>query len=1046
MKKIIISIVICLISTVSHSQNISVRGIVTDTKGEPIVGAVVMLKGASSVGAATDAAGKYSISVPPQSTIEASCMGYKTQSVTIGKQTVCDFVLVEDSETLEEIVVVGYGSMHRSDLTGAVTSVRIDEDLAAKSTTLDRLLDGHAAGVQVLADNSNPDAGVSIRIRGLSTFSGHSDPLYVVDGIIIEGETNEVGVFSSQVGETASRERESTNALAGINPQDIASIEILKDASATAIYGSQGANGVVLITTKQAKTDKTSINFNAGISVGQATKKFDVLSYEEYEEMVFRYNTTGDYKKKLYENPDTKTGKKVDGVDWQDYLFRTSISQRYYLAIAGKPKGYNYHISLGYTRNEGIMRCTDSNTLTARLNLSKDIFQDVKLSFKGMFGYTKSNLVNGANSTSTSKNFSSIISSALFTKPYQNKTGETSEEEELDDDNLRYGPRRQIEGSTNISERFRVTPSLALDAKLCKFLSFKSTFGADMVFTNNKKTKNNIMSFGHGNIEGGSDVLNSSFNWDNLLMFNWKIKKHSISGTVGESYSRKSLSAQSVSAQEFSIGEGMNGADPENSFYNSYKDEINSILSFFGRGIYNWSDRVILTATLRFDGSSKFLGANKWGIFPSAALAWRITNEPWFYVPWISNLKLRAGWGQVGNQNIGNYLTSYLFTSSYDASHYGTGKQLAVYSSNIPNAGLKWETTTQINAGLDLSFLMGRLTITADAYNKDTKDLLQNKNIAYSTGFTTMSVNDGRIQNSGLEFTIEGVPVKTQAIEWTMGANLALNRNRVLDVGAMGDSGMVILKEGEAPQQRNFFYGDKIFSSLMTAPVNIFIQGESMGLFYGYVTDGIVQEDDTEIGFSEGVYRSAGTIKYKDLNGNGHYDDGDRTIIGNPHPKFTYGFNTSLFIKDFSLKMEFSGAYKFDIANMNRVMGYHTDFSTNCCAEAYRQAWTEENRDTKYPKFQASEDGVFSDRFIEDGSYLKISNISASYMFRFKKQGKVTHRLGLSLSVGNPFMWTNYSGYTPATNSFGTDVKKMGVDLNSTPNVRSYNFDVKFSF
>lgn len=1037
---------LCLISAVSYSQSVSVRGTVTDTKGEPIVGAVVMLKGVSNVGAVTDASGKYSLTVPAQSTIEASCMGYKNQSLTLGRQTICDFVLVEDSETLEEIVVVGYGSMHRSDLTGAVTSVRIDEDLAQKSSTLDQLLDGHAAGVQVLSDNSNPDAGVSIRIRGLSTFSGHSDPLYVVDGIIIEGESGGLEVFSSQVGDTANKERESTNALAGINPQDIASIEILKDASATAIYGSQGANGVVLITTKQAKSDRTYVNFNAGISISQATKKYDVLSYDEYEEMVFRYNTTGNIKRELYEDPDNRQGKKVRAMDWQDYLFRTAISQRYYLAIAGKPKGYNYHVSLGYNRNEGILRCTDSNTLTARLNLSKEIFKDFKLSFKGMFGYTKSNLINGANATSTSKNFSSIISSALFTKPYERINGAIGEEEELEDENLRYGPKRIINGQTNVSERFRVTPSLVLDAGIFKFLSFRSTFGADMVYTNNRKTKNNIMSFGHGNIEGSGSVMNSSFNWDNLLLFNWKIKKHSISGTLGESFSKKSRSVQSVSAQEFSLGQGINGASSENSFYNGYKDEVNSLLSFFGRVIYNWSDRYVLTATLRFDGSSKFLGANKWGIFPSAAFAWRMTSEPWFYVPWISNVKLRFGWGQVGNQNIGNYLTGYLFNSTFDASHYDTGKQLAIYSSNIPNPDLKWETTTQLNAGLDLSFLMGRLTFTADAYDKDTRDLLQNKTVAYSTGFTAMSVNDGRIQNQGIEFTIEGVPVRTQSVEWTVGANMAFNRNRVLNVGAMGDSGMVILREGEQPQQKNFFYGDKIFSSLMTAPVNIFIQGEPMGLFYGYVTDGIVQEDDTVIGFSEGVYRSAGTIKYKDLNGNGYYDDGDRTIIGNPHPKFTYGFNTSFSYKDFSLKLDFSGAYKFSIANMNRVMGYHTDFSTNCCAEAYRNAWTEENRDTVYPKFQASEDGVFSDRFVEDGSYLRISNISASYMIRFKKKGKVTHRLGLSLSVGNPFIWTRYSGFTPTTNSFGTDVKKMGVDLNSTPNGRTYSFDVKFSF
>ena len=903
--------------------------------------------------------------------------------------------------------------------------------------------------MQVLADNSNPDAGISIRIRGLSTFSGHSDPLYVVDGVIIAGETSSLSVLSSSVGDIASRESESTNALAGINPQDIASIEILKDASATAIYGSQGANGVVLITTKQAKSEKSSVSFSSGVTIGQAGSRYDNLTFEEYESLVYQYDTSGDYKGKLYSDPENRTGLMVKPMDWQDYIFRTSVSQRYYLSISGRPKGYNYHISLGYSSVEGVLKCTDSDALTGRINLSKDIFKGFTVGMKSTIGYTKSNLVNGANTSSTSKNYSSVISSALFTFPYM-YLSDTDDGDIDDNEELRYSPAKSMEGSTNVSERIRFTPSLFLEWKLSKLFSFRSTFGADVVYKENSKTKNNIMSFGHGNVAGVGESFASQYNWDNLLSFNWKRGRHSISGTLGESYSKKSRIVYSVSAQELPYSSygisGMNSATAANSYYNSYGEDISSILSFFCRGIYNFSDRYILTGTIRTDGSSKFSGSNKWGFFPSAAFAWRLTSEPWFYVPWISNVKLRLGWGQVGNQNIGSYLTDYLYTSSFAPSHYDTGKLLAIYSSNIANPDLRWETTTQENIGIDMSFFQGRLTLTADAYNKDTRDLLQSKNVAYSTGFTSMYVNDGWICNRGLEISVEGVPLNRKDIEWTIGANISINRNIIQDVGEMGDSSRIFLDENSKPVQRNYFYGDGIFNSTVKSPVNIFIEGQPMGLFYGYITDGIVQEDNTVLAFAENVYREAGTIKYKDLNENGYIDDGDRTIIGNPHPKFTYGFNTSFSWKSFTLKMDFAGAYKFDIANMNNVMGYHTSFSRNGYADAYKLAWTPDNRNTNWPKFGAATDAVFSDRYVEEGSWFKISNIALSYMFRIKRKGKVVNRIGLTLSVTNPYIWTNYTGYNPTTNSFGSDVRRLGVDLNSTPYMRSYNFDIKFNF
>ena len=1047
MKKIVIIVLLLLFAMSAEARDIIVSGIVRDSKGDPVAGAVISLKGSASVGTQTGLDGKYSLSVREDGTLEASCLGFKTASARIGKDAVLNFTLEEDAEILEDAIVVGYGSMRRSDVTGAVMSVRIDEDAATKSATFDQLLEGRAAGVQVLSDNSNPDSGVSIRIRGLNTFSGHSEPLYVVDGVIIEGESTSVDIFSSAFGENVTRERESTNALAGINPQDIASIEILKDASATAIYGSQAANGVVLITTKSAEKDRPSINFNAGVSVGTAGKRGSILSFDEYAEMVRRYNTSGSYKKILFTDPVACEGIKVQPADWEDYVFRNSISQRYYFSIAGKPQKTNYFFSLGYNSTQGILNLTDSDAITSRVNLIRNIYPKLKLSFKTSFGYTKSNLVNGANNSGSSKNYNSVIAS-LFCIPFLADDDELSEV--ISDANERRGPIKIAEGNTNISERIRVTPSIVADWKINRWLAFRSTIGADVTYSEGWKSKDEVVSMGNGNIGGRSESFGVSFNWDNIFLFNFKKGSHSLSGTAGQSASKKTRSFNAISAmqlpQRYARGADINEALTENSYYSSYGETVSSLLSFFGRAVYNYADRYILTATMRLDGSSKFKGANKWGFFPSLAFAWRITSEPWFNVHGISNAKLRLGWGQIGNQNIGSYLTETVYSTDYGSSHYDTGKILGIFGSNIANADLKWETTTQENLGLDLGLFGGRFTLTVDAYNKDTFDLLQSKSVAYSTGFTKLYVNDGHIRNNGLEMTLETIPIKSGRFETMIGANLGINRNKVVNVGAMGDSAMLFLDDRSEAVQRNFFYGDKIFNSAVTAPVNIFIEGQPMGLFYGYRTDGIVQKGETVTAFSADTYREEGLIKFKDLNGNGFIDDGDRCVIGNPHPAFSYGFNLSISYSNFSARADFSGAHGFDIANMNNVNGFHTNLSKNCFRDAFFNAWTEDNPNNEWPKFAAPVDDLFCDRYIEDGSYLRLSNVSVSYSLKFKKTSKVLRSIVFTGSIGNLAIWTSYSGYNPTVNSFGDDIRKMGVDLNSSPYARTFNFDVKFRF
>lgn len=1055
MKKII-AIIILLASALSVSAQVKVKGSVKDSKGDPIVGAMIILEGTENVGSMTDADGKYTITIPEgkNNKLNYSCISYKSQTVAVGTRGVIDIVLEDDNELLDEVVVVGYGAMRRSDLTGSVSSVRIDEENAMKSTTIDQMLEGRAAGVEVLSDSGNPDAGISVRVRGISTFSGNSDPLYVIDGVIMSGASGSGATVSSNLDLDSSRDLTTTNPLAGINTQDIASIEVLKDASATAIYGSQGANGVVLITTKQAIKDKPVVNFNAGVSLSQASSRIDLMSFDQYVDMLVD-RQRNDLLNLIYEDPSTKTGLKVTPVDWQDYVTRLGVSQRYYLSISGKPGSFNYFFSVGYNRNEGVLRGTDSENFTARLNLAKSLNKKMKLTLKATFGYTNSNLINGSAGGSVSGN-TAIMQSVQRSKPfiYANPNDEMSEEDVIladADEESRYNPKRNLEGRTNNSMRYRVNPSLTFNYKILSWLTFNSTFGADFHSNENRISRDDVLSGALGNIVGYGNAHSLRWNWDNYLAVWKKWNKHTLSATLGHSMSRNTSDNQAYSAkllpQKHARGLDINEALAKNSYLSNFAESVNSLLSFYGRAIYNYNERYILTATLRFDGSSRFKGANKWGVFPSAAFAWRIVNEPWFDVPVISNAKIRLGWGQVGNQNIGNYLTERKFSTSSIASHFNdSGKETAITQSNIVNENLKWETTNQLNAGIDLSFFKGRLAITADVYDKMTRDLLQSKKVSYSTGYSSMSVNDGVINNRGVEVAIDAVPVKTSHFEWTIGGNLSLNRNKIVDIGSMGSGMPIRLSPDSEPVQCRYFTGNSIMSYMATEPVNIFIEGQPMGLFYGYKFDGIVQEGETVTGFS-GSVRKPGETKFRDLNNDGVWNKDDKTILGNPNPKFTYGFRTSLSYRRFTLSATFSGAYGVDRANFNKVIGYYTLAGKNSLYCAVKNAWTPENKSNEWPALGTAFDtDAFSDRFIEDGSYLRISSITLSYDFKMPKSFKALHGLGLSLSVGNPVIWTKYSGYSPVVNAFGNNIKRMGVDMNTTPYPRTYNFDVKFTF
>ena len=1053
---IILASMLSMTLSLSLSAQISqVRGTVKDAEGMPVIGAAVMLEGSQSVGVVTDLDGNYRITLPAghkNPRLEASSLGYKsvTSDVT---SAVLDFVLYEDSEELEETVVVGYGSMRRSDLTGSVASVKVDENDALRSTSVNQLLQGRAAGVRVTNSGGAPDGGVSINIRGMSSFND-TQPLYVVDGIIINSSGSTASLLSGD-----GNYDEDTNGLIGLNPSDIANIEILKDASATAIYGALGANGVILITTKEARSEKPTITLNVGTDISHRYKKMDVMNFDEYVAYLSVMDTKHDVLPYIFEDPYEMTGLKVTPIDWQDYVMRTAVSQRYNVSISGKPSKMAYNVSLGYTNTQGIIKQTEVDRYTARLNLSSYLTKNLKIAFKTNIAYVESDMTQSSGSASMAAS-TSLVRSLLSSRPYLKGVEEDNEEEndEEEDVNNLAGPDKWMTGYSNKRKELRVTPNISLDWRITSWLTFRSSLGGDYKGGQQVKFKSARLNSSSVGANGGvSHTESLSYNFDNMFLVNRKFKGgHNISGTVGITMYNNTSSSQVV--QGWNIEQYISKIDAINSapYMNMmYTESSSSTLSYLTRAVYNYRDRYLLTATYRADGSSKFVGKNKWAHFPSFAFAWRINQEPWFVSRSISSAKLRLGWGMVGNQSVPNYRTFTNFGTSLLPSHsyeVTNADIVTVYPTTIANPALKWETTEQYNVGVDMGLWNGRLSMALDAYYKVTKDLLQNKRIAASNGFQNIWVNEGKISNAGVEFTMTVVPVKTKDFEWVIDGNISFNKNKILEINPSANSEKIFLTD-KGLTDEYFFYGSNIGSgSIAHNPLNIFIVGQPMGLFYGLKTDGIVQEGEVGVPWAEGAAeRAPGSINYLDLNGDKRISDDDRTIIGDPNPDFIYGFSTSLTWKKLTFDMRFVGSYGNDIYNVNALAEDHVyTVKQNHSRKSVNNAWTKENPNDFYPSLAQSsynDRTVISDRYVEDGSYLRISDISLSYSITMKKNKNMFFKgMDVGVRVGNPYVWTKYSGWDPDVSSYGSSTTKMGVDAGSYPRARTYSMDLKFTF
>jgi len=1001
-----------------------VTGKVTDENSQPLQGASVVIAG-KTAGVSTDANGKFEIAVPNlRSTLVISYVGFAKQEVALNGRSSIDVQLSSDASAMNDVVVVGYGTMRKKDITGSVSSVKFDEKEAAQITSIDRLLQGRAAGVEVNTGSAAPGGAINVRIRGLSSISGGTEPLYVVDGVIVNTSTQD-NTNALKVGTNPGNSyQEAQNGLTAINPQDIESIEILKDASATAIYGSRGANGVVLITTKQGKAGKGKIAYSSSIEFARVSKKMPMLEGNEYATFINQTRPSGPY----YDL------NAIQPIDWQEDIFRTGVTTNNRLTFSGKNEKSNYYLAVGYLNNDGIIPTTGVKQGDLRFNLTQDVTQRLRINTRTGLLYRRNSMTQSTEQLGSAGQ--SIIRQILAKEPMLDSVGST-----INIDQEVEGPRAWLREYDDITKEFRVLQSLSLEYKLSKAFSLRALGGGDIRFKDRRRWFGKDLSQGkltNGQL-GVSHLKSYAYNLETMLLFNKTYGNHRFNGTAGMTYDNSDVqNAYTVNEDFFTEDLRIYGMGTGARVFPQFEDFTrSSILSALARMVYTYNDKYVITATGRYDGTSRFAQGMKWGFFPSVAVAWRASEEEFIKNLHIfSTLKPRFGYGLTGNQAINPYST----IARYKAAYYSTSNgsvAVGAIPDVLANPNLTWESSSQINLGLDAGIFNDRLTFTVDLYHKKTNDLLQDFKIPISAGFTTIAANKGSIENKGLEVSVQGLVID-RAVQWNIGGNISFNKNKIVDIGQPeGQFGSRTLKA---------FYGVKVAGGTEFAtPANIFAEGYPVGMFFGFQTQGIYQPEDlarNPLKFY-GVSMQPGDIYFVDKNGDGNITDLDKDFIGNPNPKFTYGFNSSVSYKQFALNVFVNGVYGNQIANGNLLKIENTSLGTNITKSAYYDAWSTTNPGGAKPRLlYVNKD--FTDRIIEDGSFLRLAMVTLSY--RLPVRTSWMSNLDLFVTGRNLLTLTNYSGFDPEVNSFTYDPMRTGVDWSSYPNTRSVVFGLNAAF
>ena len=1037
------------------SQSKTITGTVKDETGLTLPGVTIQIKNTENLGAISNFDGYFNITIPSTSSkiLVFSYLGYTTQEVNVSKTTNVNLIMIPDQTQLDEVVVIGYGTVLKKDVTGALTSVKVKDNVANQSGTIDQLLQGRAAGVQVTQNAGAPGSGISVKIRGTNSLRGNNEPLYVIDGVIISSAGEDV-IAAGGVGNSG---QETQNGLNGINPRDIESIQVLKDASATAIYGSRGANGVVLITTKKGVKGKVKIKSFITTSIRTIDKKYDVLDgngYANYQNetsllnglnprfqidgsQIFgiTYDTAG--------NPNV-SNRPAQILNWQDELYRQGFSTKVGFSASGGSDNGNYYISLGFDEQEGIVSNSSLKSSDIRINLNQDLTNKLKLQARFSASFNDINFTEGGDLTGANQSF---VRNAILFRPVI-----TEEIEDFGEDLEASNPYSWVNDFEDVSKAKRYIASIGLTYKLpVKGLKYQLKAGGN-VRTKDRRRFYGLTTFQGANANGALQIstLNvTSYQINNFLRFNRTFnRKHRINATAGVTYDVRNVENSIYAVEDF-VTTGLTTQQPFLASVISqplrYLKSDQQIFSLLGRLNYTFNNKYILTASFRRDGVSKFSKENRFGFFPSFALAWRLDNEKFIKnLNIFEDLKLRAGWGEIGNHGIGAYGT--LSDYGINGQLYGTpgnGTSVPLLLNNLANPNLTWETTEQLNFGLDFTTKNDRISGSIDLYDKTTKDLLQRSPIPTSSGFRSILINRGTISNKGLEVALNIAAVSTDDFEINIGGNIAFNKTKIETLGIPLEDFYI---DGVA-EQRSFYFGNQIsVGQYFRTAANVFVEGEETSLFYGFETNGIYQTEDTDL--VAGAV--PGDVRVVDQNEDGVVDILDRTFIGNPNPDFVYGFNLNFKLKGFTADFLFNGVYGNDIANGNLIKLNNAEgLGTNISPNAYNNAWRPDAQSNLHPRLGydvISNQAIgISDRIIEDGSYLRLNNVTISYDIPVENSS-LMERLNVYIAGQNLFTWTDYSGYNPEVSSFLNNGLINGVDWNGAPNAKTILLGLNINF
>ena len=973
------------------AQQITVQGVVKDQTGETVIGASVMEKGTTN-GTITGIDGDFSLNMSSNGTLVVSFVGYKTQEVQVKGQKQLQVVLSEDAEMLDEVVVIGYGTMKKSDLTGAVSSIGNKDIKDSPVSNLGQAIQGKISGVQIV-DAGKPGDNVSIKIRGLGSIN-NCDPLVVIDGV-----PTDLGLSS-------------------LNMADVERLDVLKDASATAIYGSRGANGVVMITTKRGTEGKGKLAVSANYSFQNATNVPSLLNAAQYAEL------SNDMMVNSGRNPNPEWANPSElgaGTDWMDELLRTGVMQNYTVSYSGGNEKSHYYVSGGFLDQSGIVKSVNYRRFTFQSNSDAQVLKWLKFSNNITF------------SADTKKSGSYNIGDALKALPIYPVKNEDGSWSGPDGNSEWYGSTRNPIGPTELNKSqtdgYNFLANLTAELTVTKWLKFKSTFGYDAKFWfidnftpkyNWKPTPTEETS------RYKSDNKSFTYLWDNYFLFDHTFaEKHRVGLMAGMSAQWNTndyLNAQKNVFMFDNVHEMDNGEE----MYAIGGNETEwALLSYMARVNYSYEDRYLLTATIRRDGSSRFGKKHRWGTFPSVSVAWRASQEKWFPKnDYINDLKVRAGYGVTGSQaSVGNY--SYL--ASYNTSVYpfgiSSGNQTALVSSTLANPYIHWEEVAQTNIGFDASLFNSRVMFSFDAYLKETRDMLVKASIPITSGFedtTTTYTNAGKVRNQGIEMSLHTINL-TGELGWETNLTATYNKNKIKDLNS------------DVPYYINQINNSYVTMLAKDYPINV---------FYGYVTDGIFQNQSEVNTHAVQPGAEPGDIRFRDLNNDGVINDSDRTVIGNPNPSWLFSMNNSLSYKGFELSVFLQGIAGNKIYNANNIDNTGMAAAYNQTTDVLKR-WQGEGTSNSMPRAvfgDPNQNTRVSDRFVENGSYLRLKNITLSYTFpkQWLQKAQIENAR-LSLSCENVATITGYSGFDP-------EVGINGIDQNRYPISRTFSLGLNFNF